>query len=227
MSATNRLFPFAVALIALAGPLSGCGRSGKDGFTSAINGSIHVAAGTPAGAVATVNGSISADDNAILTTARTVNGGITIGAHASAQSLTTVNGAVILQTGAHVSGGITVVNGSVTLADGAKVAGAVTNVSGAITLNSAAVSDGITTVNGDISILGTSHVEGGIRVKRPSGVFFHVSDAIPRIVIGPGAIVDGTLRFDHKVELYVSDQASIGPINGASPVKFSGPTPPL
>ncbi len=226
MSALIRLFPLAVALVALAGPLSGCGKSGKDGFTSAVNGSIHVAAGTPAGAVATVNGSIRADDNAIQTTARTVTGGIAIGAHASAESLTTVNGTVILQTGANVSGGITVVNGGVTLADGAKVAGPVTNVSGAISLSSATVSDGIITVNGDITILGTSHVEGGIWVKRPSGVFFHVSDAIPRIVIGPGAIVDGTLRFDHKVELYVSDKASIGPVTGATPVKFSGPAPP-
>ncbi|MDE2349285.1 MAG: hypothetical protein KGL92_12360 [Gammaproteobacteria bacterium] len=225
MVAKNRQFPLFALFFAVAAPLCGCGRGGGEGNTTAINGSIHIAAGSPAGAVATVNGSIRADDNAILTTVRTVNGGITIGAHASAESLTTVNGPVVLQTGARVSGGITVVNGSVTLADGARVAGPVTNVSGAISLNSAAVSAGITTVNGDITIQGTSHVEGGIRVKKPSGVFFHVSDAIPRIVIGPGAIVDGALRFDHKVALYVSDKASIGPVSGATPVRFSGPSP--
>ncbi len=225
MSVKNSLCWFAAAIVAAAAPLSGCGRSGTDGATTAINGSIHIAAGTPAGAVATVNGSITADDNAILTTVRTVNGGITIGAHASAESLTTVNGPVVLQTGAHVSGGVTVVNGGVTLADGARVAGPVTNVSGPIRLNSAAVSAGIITVNGDVTILGASHVEGGIWVKKPSGVFFHVSDAIPRIVIGPGAVVDGTLRFDHQVALFVSDQASIGPISGATPVRFSGPSP--
>lgn len=217
--------PGLAALLALAAALNACG-PGSGGAASRVNGSIHIAAGTPAGAVATVNGSIVADDNAVLTTARTVNGGITIGRHASAESLTTVNGPIVLRTGAQVAGGVTVVNGAIKLADGAKVSGTVTNVSGAITLNSAKVSGGITTVDGDVSVLGQSHVEGGIAVKKPSGIFFQVSDAVPRIVIGPGAVVDGTLHFDRQVTLYVSDQAKIGPVSGATPVTFSGATPP-
>jgi hypothetical protein len=204
----------------------GCGVGHEGGGSTRVNGSIHVAASSPAGAVATVNGSIVVDDNAALTTARTVNGGITIGAHATAESLTTVNGPITLGRGSRVTGAVTVVNGAVTLEDGARVAGSVTNVSGAITLASADVGGGITTVDGDVAVMGASHVEGGIVVKRPSGVFFHVSDAIPRIVIGPGAVVDGTLRFDHKVELRVSDRARIGPVSGATPIPFSGPAPP-
>jgi hypothetical protein len=38
--------------------------------------------------------------------------------------------------------------------------------------------------------------------------------------------VKGTLRFERPVELYVSDRATIGPVEGATPVKFSGDRPP-
>ncbi len=101
-----------------------------------------------------------------------------------------------------------------------------TNVSGKIALNGAHVAGGIVTVNADISVLGNSRVEGGITVKKPSGLFFHVSDAVPQIIIGPGAIVQGNLRFEHKVALYVSDHATVGPVIGATAIPFSGPTPP-
>ncbi len=216
-------FAFAAAL---AGMLAGCGKMPDTNALARINGSIHVAAGTPAAAVATVNGSIVADDGATLTTAHTINGGISIGARASAASLSTVNGAVSVGPDAHIAGGITVVNGPITLAAGARVAGAISNVSGAISLSSAQASGGITTVDGDVTVSGASRVEGGITVERPSGTFFHVSDAVPRIVIGPGAVVDGTLRFERKVALYVGDGAKIGPVHGAAPTPFSGQTPP-
>jgi len=219
----KRKLALAVTLTAV---LAGCGKMPGTGASARINGSIHVTAGSPAASAATVNGSIVADDDATLTTARTINGGISIGARTSAESLTTVNGAVKLGPGARVSGGITVVNGAITLADGAQVGGAIKNVNGAISLNAAQVSGGITTVDGNVTVSGASRVEGGITVKRPSGAFFHVSDAVPRIVIGPGAVVDGTLRFEHQVVLYVSDSAKIGPVKGATPTPFSGPTPP-
>ncbi len=223
--ATHRVA--ALALFAIAGALSGCGRSSNGDGTDRVNGSIHVAAGMPASPVATVDGSIVADDNAVLQSARTVNGGISIGAHARAESLATVNGPITLKAGARISGAITVVNGSITLADGAEVSGTLTNVSGKIALNSAHVAGGIVTVNADISVLGSSRVEGGITVKNPSGLFFHASDATPQIVIGPGAVVQGNLRFLHKVALYVSDHATIGPVSGATAIPFAGPTPPV
>ena len=222
--AAHLLLP--LALLALAGSLSGCGRSSTGDGTDRVNGSVHVAAGTPSSAAATVNGSIVADDNAVLKSARTVNGGISIGANARAESLTTVNGPVTLKAGAHVSGAVTVVNGGVSLAEGSEVSGTVTNVSGRITLNDAHVAGGIVTVNADISVLGNSRVEGGITVKKPSGLFFQVSDAVPQIVIGPGAVVQGNLRFEHKVALFVSDHATVGPVSGATAIPFTGPTPP-
>jgi hypothetical protein len=39
-------------------------------------------------------------------------------------------------------------------------------------------------------------------------------------------VVGGTLDFDRKVSLYVSDTATIGPVHGATPVKFAGERPP-
>jgi hypothetical protein len=49
---------------------------------------------------------------------------------------------------------------------------------------------------------------------------------VPRVVIGPGSVVTGTLRFERPVKLYVSERATIGNVVGATAVKFSGEHPP-
>ena len=49
---------------------------------------------------------------------------------------------------------------------------------------------------------------------------------VPRIEIGPGAAVRGELRFEDEVKLYVSDQASIGRVMGATPILFTGEAAP-
>jgi hypothetical protein len=49
---------------------------------------------------------------------------------------------------------------------------------------------------------------------------------VPRIVIGPGATVQGELRFERPVQLFVSDKATIGTVTGATPIPFSGERPP-
>jgi hypothetical protein len=38
--------------------------------------------------------------------------------------------------------------------------------------------------------------------------------------------VQGDLRFERKVRLYVSDKATIGTVTGATAMTFSGDTPP-
>jgi len=48
----------------------------------------------------------------------------------------------------------------------------------------------------------------------------------PRVVVGPGSVIGGTLEFERPVRLYVSDRATIGPVKGATAVKFSGDRPP-
>jgi cytoskeletal protein CcmA (bactofilin family) len=199
--------------------------SGGNG-THSVNGSIHVPAGQPSGEIDTVNGSIHVDANAVLSDANTVNGSIGIGAHATAKSLNTVNGGITLDDGAHVSGAVSAVNGTLTLKSGADVAGQVANVNGDIVLESAHVAGGIRTVSGDINVGSNSQVEGGILVQRQTGSWFHWGNSKPKIVIGPGAVVQGDLRFERQVALYVSDTATIGPVTGATPIKFSGPSPP-
>ena len=206
--------------------LSACGVSYDGDESHKINGSIEVPAGKPPGSVATVNGSIHIDDNAMVTSATTVNGGVKLGDHAAAASLSSVNGSITLGNGSHVSGDASSVNGALTLAGGADIAGALSNVNGKITLTAAHVGGGIKTINGGMDIGGASRVEGGILVEKPSGEMTSVFHDVPRIVIGPGATVQGDLRFERPVQLFVSDKATIGAVTGASPIAFSGDTPP-
>jgi DUF4097 and DUF4098 domain-containing protein YvlB len=206
--------------------VAGCDNSPDGDASHRVNGSVHVSAGKPSGSAETVNGSIHVDDNATVTSANTVNGDVDIGAHATAASVNTVNGSIALGPGTHVSGSAASVNGSLTLRDGADVAGALSNVNGKIELTAAHVAGGIKTVSGNISITGNSRVEGGILVGKTSIGFFHLTNDVPRIVIGPGASVQGDLRFERKVQLYVSDRATIGLVSGATPIQFSGENPP-
>jgi hypothetical protein len=212
------------AAIAVILALSGCDISVDGDGSTKVNGSVHIPAGKTAEDARTVNGSIHIDDNATVASATTVNGSIRLGEHATAASAKTVNGSISLGAGAHISESAGSVNGDLTLADGAEVAGHLTNVNGKIGLTAAHVAGGIKTVNGSISILGASHVEGGIMVDKPTGIMFNSDD--PVIVIGPGAVVQGDLRFERKVKLYVSDKATIGPVIGATAVTFSGNSPP-
>ncbi|HEY2462421.1 MAG TPA: hypothetical protein VGI32_00030 [Steroidobacteraceae bacterium] len=222
MSTANGYRIVAVAAIIFA--LSGCDISVDGDGSTKINGSVHVPAGKAAEEARTVNGSIHIDDNAAVTSAATINGSVRLGAHATATSAKSVNGAISLADGAHVSGGAATINGDLTLASGAEVSGALSNVNGKIELTSAHVASGIKTVNGNISITGTSHVEGGILVKKPGSTVFNGHD--PVIVIGPGAVVQGDLRFEREVKLYVSDKATIGTVTGATAIAFSGDNPP-
>jgi len=50
-----------------------------------------------------------------------------------------------------------------------------------------------------------------------SGGFRGTTLKPPVIVIAPRTIIKGTLRFEREVKLYVSDQATVGPIEGAGP----------
>jgi formylmethanofuran dehydrogenase subunit C len=213
-----------IAAIAVILALSGCDISVDGDGSTKINGSVHIPAGKAADDARTVNGSIRIDDNATVSSATTVNGSIHLGEHATAGSVKTVNGGVVLGAGAHVTGGATSVNGDLTLASGADVSGSLVNVNGKIGLTAAHVGGGIKTVNGSMSIMGASHVEGGILVEKSHGFSIEVHE--PVIVIGPGAVVQGDLRFERQVKLYVSDKATIGTVTGATPVTFSGETPP-
>lgn len=194
---------------------------------SKVLGSIHIAASQRAGDTTTVNGSIELGENAVVKRAETVNGSITLHQHASAASVETVNGSARLEQGARVAGSIGLVNGHIALGREADVAGRLTNVNGSIELAGAHVGGGIETTTGDIDVGANSRVEGGILVNKSDDSWFSFgAPKVPRVVIAPGAVVKGALRFRREVKLYVSDRATIGPVEGATVVKFSGDRPP-
>ena len=199
----------------------------SDSGMDKVNGSIHVEAGQTPQDASTVNGSIRLADGAKVEDASTVNGSITLGDHASAKSADTVNGSISLGNGAQISKGVESVNGALGLSPGAEVAGHLSNVNGHITVKGAHVGGGIETVDGDIDIIGDARVDGGILVHKPdSNAWFHFgNDRVPVVTIGPGATVNGTLKFERQVKLYVSDKAHVGQIVGATPVKFTGDEP--
>lgn len=206
--------------------LGACDMPGDKNGTHKVNGAVHVVAGAPLDSAESVNGSIHVDANAAVTKAATVNGTIRLGAHATAGSAKTVNGGVTLEEGARVAGDVVSVNGELTLAKDADVTGNVKNVAGRIELHDAHVAGHLATVAGDISVLGASRVDGGIVVEKGGTVSVTVGRNPPRIVIGPGATVQGELRFEREVQLFVSDKATIGSVTGATPVSFSGELPP-
>lgn len=189
-----------------------------------INGSIRIESGQQAGDLSTVNGSIHVDSGGGADKVSTVNGGIDIGDHVTVATVETVNGGIELGSNARVSGTVEAVNGSIHLGTGADIAGHASNVNGRFSLEAAHIGGGIETVGGDIEIGANSHVEGGIVVDKPHGWSFGISRN-PRIVIGPHAIVDGTLEFRRAVDLFVSDSAKIGTVTGAKAQVFAGDHP--
>ncbi len=202
------------------------GAGDPNGEASTVNGSVHVDPDQHTGDATTVNGSIEIGANAVAKHVETVNGGITLHEHATATSTQSVNGSTRLEEGARVTGNVELVNGAISLGKGADVSGHLSNVNGSIDLEAAHVGGGIETTAGSIDVGPDSRVEGGILVNRnnSSWIGFGITK-VPRVVIGPGAVVKGTLKFDREVKLYVSDRATIGAVQGATVNKFSGNEP--
>lgn len=215
-------FSCTLCFVALGLALPGLGRAQSSDIDK-VNGSVLVEAGQSVGAVSTVNGSVHVNADAHVRAASTVNGSIQLGERATADSLNTVNGAITLGANSHVTGAASSVNGRLQLAPGAQIDGTLSNINGTITLDRAHVGR-IETVSGDITVGADSHVDNGILVNKLTG-WFHWNTTAPQIIIGPRAVVQGTLEFRRKVVLKVSDSAQIGPVKGATVVKFSGATP--
>lgn len=207
----------------LLGSLMAAGCDGAHG----INGAISIAAGAQSGDVSNVNGPISIGAKAQVAGVHSVNGALALGEDARASTMKTVNGSIDLAARSEVSGNIDSVNGPLTLAPGSKVGGDLINVNGAIRVDGAQVGGGLRTVNASISLVNGARVEGGILMKKPHGVYTFDGSRPPRIVIGRDVTVNGTLRFEREVRLYVSDKAAhVGSIEGATPISYQGDNPP-
>jgi cytoskeletal protein CcmA (bactofilin family) len=192
--------------------------------TSRVMGSIEVAAGEHTGDLSTVNGSVKVGENAVVGRAKAVNGSIELDSHASAAEVVTVNGSIDLREGVQVAGDVHTVNGRLNVENGAEVRGDVRNVNGRIRVAAAHLGGGIETVSGSVELGPNARVDGGIHVHKDSGSQFSENPP-PRVVVGPGSVIGGTLNFERPVRLYVSDRATIGPVQGATAVKFSGDQP--
>src|ERR1700726_1237913 len=221
------------AVLAAVSVLTGCAACcvarAADTAISKVMGSINIGADQHTGDLSTVNGSIQIGENAVVGQADTVNGSISVARHATAAKLVTVNGSIHLNEAVRVTGTVQAVNGSLTVANGADVAGRLANVNGAIRVAAAHVGGLIDTATGDIELGPNAHVDGGIHVEKDSSSWFHVWfwwDDTPRVVVGPGSVVGGTLSFERSVKLYGSDRGAIGPVEGATAVRFSGDRPP-
>ncbi len=220
----KRITLFVMSALLVTGVAAAAGNADLD--IDKVNGSIHVPDNATVGKLSTVNGSIHVGDGAHAADASTVNGSIHLGANVTIDALDTVNGGIHVGAGTKIAKTIEAVNGSISLAAGTDVAGKVSNVNGGIALTAAHVGGGIETTSGDIDVGANSRVDGGILVNQDNSWFHFGVSRDPRVVIGPHAVVQGDMVFKRTVQLYVSDSATVGKIEGAKPVTFTGDKPP-
>ena len=217
-----------VALLAISGVVSAHDHDGPGRDIDKVNGNITASAGEAYGDLSTVNGGIDLERGARAGKVETVNGGIEAADDVGARSVSTVNGTIRFGKQARIDGDVETVNGGIFIDRGGNVRDDVSTVNGAIGLVDTDLGGGIETVNGDVTVGVGSHVKGGIHVEKPSGNMGMQwgKQRIPRIVIGPDAVVDGALVFERDVVLYVHTTARIGSVRGATPKSYSTATPP-
>ncbi|MDH3266811.1 MAG: hypothetical protein OEM25_07590 [Gammaproteobacteria bacterium] len=204
--------------------------SESDGATT-VNGSISVGAGAVVtDTLRTVNGKIRVGEKARIEDAETVNGNLLIADSVNAGNLTTVNGSISLGESASVDGVIEAVNGAISLDQGSKVSGTVSNVNGDMDFAGGEIGGDVSTVNGDVEMSHGAVIDGDLVVKKPnSWGWGNRNDNRPKVVIGPGSAVNGTIRLEREVELFISETATVGGVEGVmsmnDAVRFSGERP--
>jgi len=197
----------------------------EEGDISHVTGGITAEAGRHYGDLETVNGGISLRAKAIVDDVETVNGGIDIEDDVQLHSASTVNGGIDGGQRVRVEAGLETVNGGVHLDFNSRVGKDIETVNGGITVKQSEVGGQIRTQNGDITVGAKSVVHGGILIEKPHGMSWG-KRKIPRVVIGPDAQVQGTLRFEREVELFVHPTAKIGTVVGATAQTWTDKLPP-
>lgn len=203
---------------------------GESNGESSVNGKITVGYGaTVTGGLSTVNGKIRIGDDSSIEDAETVNGGIRIGDGVRGDDLETVNGSIDIGNNAVFSGSVTAVNGGLTIEQDSMVEGDVGNVNGDIELRGATVGGDVSTVAGDVEVLDRSVIRGGIVIEKPGGWWNNNRSRAPKVIIGPGSRVEGIIRVEREAELYISETAEVGGVEGVmsldDAVRFSGERP--
>ncbi|WP_045738614.1 hypothetical protein [Xanthomonas sp. MUS 060] len=193
---------------------------------SKVNGSIKAIAGKQYGNLNIVNGNISVESGARVGSVETVNGNIRVADNAQTNGLSTVNGNINIDERAQIDGSIKTVNGGIFVNRGGRIVGAIESVNGSIGVIAMQLDRGIETVNGDVTVGHDAHLGGGITINKPSFSMSFNPTRTPRVIVGPHAVIDGPLRFERKVTLYVHRSAQIGPISGAIAQSFDTDTAP-
>jgi hypothetical protein len=203
----------------------------QSGGHSTVNGSITVGSNSVIdGSLQTVNGSIKVDADTRLEDAETVNGSIRLGPNVSAQDIESVNGTIHIAENVVIDGEVSVVNGKINVGAGSRVARDVSNVNGEMMVSGAEISGDMRTVNGDITLTDNAILHGRLTVDRPRGWNWGSGNSRkPRVIIGPGSQVNGGIRLEREVELFISDSAIVADVSGemslADAVRFSGARP--
>ncbi len=203
----------------------------KTGGATSVNGSISVGEdAVVTGGLTTVNGKIRVDEGASIENAKTVNGSIRLSDKVMSEDITTVNGSITVGEGATVDGSITAVNGRITVNKGSSVMRDIENVNGRIELIAVQAAADLTTVNGDVELRDGTVLEGDLVVEKPHGMNWGKSKSRkPRIIIGPGSRVGGTIELEREVELFISESAEVGGVSGVMSMddatRFSGDSP--
>jgi DUF4097 and DUF4098 domain-containing protein YvlB len=195
---------------------------------STVNGKVSVGAGaTVTGEVSSVNGSIRIEEGATVADAETVNGGLRVADKVRSRNLITVNGSIEVARDVVVDGRVEAVNGRITVGGGSKVAKSLGNVNGDIELEGSEIGGDVSTINGDIELAEGAVVMGDVVVEKPNGR--NSTKRMPRIVIGPGSRVEGVIRLEREVKLYISESAEVGGVEGVMTLddatRFSGKKP--
>lgn len=237
--ATKSVFTIGLLLMLMAVPALGATvnksvkieAGSESSGASSVNGSISVGEdAVVTGNVKTVNGTIRVDRGALIEEASTVNGAVRLAERVKSGSLSTVNGSVKVGGSSSVDGEVSAVNGRITIEHDGNVSNGVSNVNGQIALEGAVVGGNLQTVNGDVNLDDQSVVKGNVVVEKNSGWGWGKSKSRkPRIVIGPGSRVEGKIILRREVELFISETAEVGGVEGEmsidDAIRFSGERP--
>ena len=187
-----------------------------------VNGAINVGAGTRLNQLRNTNGSIELGAETEVASVRSTNGRIRIGQGAAvSENVSNTNGAIELAKEVTVGGNVETTNGPLRVAEGSRIGGKASSLNGPIVLTAARAGD-IIGANGSIELLDGTVVDGEIHVRETRGT---VSSGTPRIILGRNVVVEGPIRIEREVQLYIHESARTGEISGAEPISFSGDRP--
>lgn len=207
----------AAALAFLAWTASPVSQANDGNSITNVNGEVVAAEGQTYDRLSTVNGQVHVARGVTANEAKTVNGQVLIEQNVKLGKASTVNGQLQVGEGSTIEHEVSTVNGGIRLANRVRVGGDVTTVSGGIELDGAEVGGSLTTRNGDIELDDGAHVRGNINVKKKNDGGWSWGKDDPIVVrICATCVVDGELRFERPVDLYVQPGAKIGKVIGDS-----------